>query len=345
MKREPLISVVVCTYNQQETIGRTLDSILMQQCQVPFEIVIGEDCSTDGTLAVCKEYAEKHPDIIRILANNPNKGVVNNYFDCILAARGKYIADCAGDDFWTDPLKLEKEVTLMENHSEVTLVHTDWMMYNETTGVVSPSAKKPFTAAFTHGSEMLEAIITQTQVPVIHLCTSLYRREVVISALQEDEQMFRNPEFGCEDLQVSCVMALTGDIAYLPETTLNYSLGQESVSFSEDHHKQFRFVRRATALSYHLAEKYHIHSPHVNAFFQQRLFALAMHALRSKDRELFLEAQQCQQLWNVQETFKIKLVFTVMRHRWLWQAALVARKVFVSAKRVFRQRCVPGVCL
>ena len=336
MKRESLISVVVCTYNQQDTIGRTLDSILMQQCHVPFEIVIGEDCSTDNTLAICQEYATKHPDIIRLFANRPNKGVVDNYFDCILAAQGQYIADCAGDDFWTDPLKLEKEVTVLEQHPEVTLVHTDWMMYNETTGAATPSAQKPFTAAFTHGSEMLEAIITQTQVPVIHLCTSLYRREVVVSALLEDEQMFRNPEFGCEDLQVSCVMALAGDIAYLPEPTLNYSLGQESVSFSEDHHKQFRFVRGATALSYYLAEKYRIHSPRVVAFFQQRLFALAMHALRAKDSKLYLEAQQCQQQWKVPETVKTRIAFAVMRHQWLWQAALVARKAFVSAKRVFR---------
>ena len=109
---ENLISVVVCTYNQEDTIARTLDSILMQQCHVPYEIIIGEDCSTDHTRDICKSYAEKHPNVIRLIANKQNKGVLDNYFDCLLAAQGKYIADCAGDDFWTDPLKLEKEVTI-----------------------------------------------------------------------------------------------------------------------------------------------------------------------------------------------------------------------------------------
>ena len=66
---KPTISVIVVTYNQEATIGRTLDSILMQQCHVPYEIVIGEDCSSDQTLAVCEQYAEKHPDKIRLLAN------------------------------------------------------------------------------------------------------------------------------------------------------------------------------------------------------------------------------------------------------------------------------------
>ena len=91
---ENLISVVVCTYNQEDTIARTLDSILMQQCHVPYEIIIGEDCSTDQTLSVCEAYASKFPDKIRLIANKPNKGIIDNYFDCILASNGQYIADC-----------------------------------------------------------------------------------------------------------------------------------------------------------------------------------------------------------------------------------------------------------
>ncbi len=132
---KPTISVIVVTYNQEDTIGRTLDSILMQQCHVPYEIVIGEDCSTDNTLAVCRQYAEQHPDIIRILANQVNKGVINNYFDCMLQCRGEYIADCAGDDFWSDPQKLEKEVLVLESDPSVTLVHTAWNNYHVSSGL------------------------------------------------------------------------------------------------------------------------------------------------------------------------------------------------------------------
>ena len=138
---ENKISVIVATYNQEDTIGRTLDSILMQQCHVPYEIVIGEDCSTDSTRTVCQEYAKKHPDVIRLFANQKNKGLIDNYFDCLLACEGQYIAECAGDDFWTDPLKLEKEVTILEEHPEVTLVHTDWCRYNERRGQYKKAEK------------------------------------------------------------------------------------------------------------------------------------------------------------------------------------------------------------
>ena len=78
---ENMISVVVITYNQEVTISRTLDSILMQQCHVPFEIVIGEDCSTDNTRAICQSYAEKHPDIIRLFCNEQNKGIVKQIYE------------------------------------------------------------------------------------------------------------------------------------------------------------------------------------------------------------------------------------------------------------------------
>jgi glycosyltransferase involved in cell wall biosynthesis len=74
------ISVIVCTYNQEATIARALDAILAQQCTVPYEVIIGEDASTDNTRKICQEYAKKYPDIIRIMPEAPNKGIVDNYY-------------------------------------------------------------------------------------------------------------------------------------------------------------------------------------------------------------------------------------------------------------------------
>lgn len=128
-----IISVIVLTYNQEGTIAHALDSILSQKCSVPFEIVIGDDCSTDNTTNICEDYQRRFPEIIRLIVNKKNKGIVDNYYDCLLECRGKYIADCAGDDFWIDDRKLEKEVTILENDPSVTLVHTNWFCYNENT--------------------------------------------------------------------------------------------------------------------------------------------------------------------------------------------------------------------
>lgn len=329
---EQLISVVVATYNQEDTISRTLDSVLMQQCHLPFEIIIGEDCSTDSTRAVCEDYARRYPDTIRLIANEHNKGIIDNYFDCLLAARGQYIADCAGDDFWTDPLKLEKELCVMEQHPEVTMVITNWQLYDETTGQIRPSQQRQH-QPITPGSELLEAILTQNHMNVFHLCTSLYRSSVFREAYNSDEHLFRNKDFGCEDIQVAFSMALRGAIAYLPDVTLNYSVGHASASAFADEGRQFRFVRQVTSLSHYLAQK---HQLHIDDFLCQRLFALSMHAFRAHSPLLLQQVLECEKEWNVRPSVWNRLLLSVMHRQWSWKLALRARRLLVSVKRLLR---------
>ena len=326
---ENMISVVVITYNQEGTISRTLDSILMQQCHVPFEIVIGEDCSTDHTRAICETYAQKHPDIIHLICNQQNKGIVDNYFDCLLACRGKYIADCAGDDFWTDPQKLEKEVSIMEAHDNVTMVITNWQYYDEASQKTIPSRQQQH-APITPGKDLLQAIITQQSMSVFHLCTALYRTDVFRKAYEEDTDLFRNKTYVSEDMQIAISMALHGDIAYLPDVTLNYSLGSGSISNITDSEKAFRFVQRSTELICYLANKHHLD---IRDFMTWRIFELGMHAFRSHQPKLYEETLACEKKWQVRRSFKNTCLFAVMRHDGLWRAGLALRRVFVRLKQ------------
>lgn len=329
---EEMISVVVVTYNQAKTIRRTLDSILMQQCHVPFEIVIGEDCSTDDTRDICQSYADKYPDIIRLICNLQNKGIVDNYYDCLLACRGKYIADCAGDDFWIDAQKLEKEVSVMETHPEVTMVITNWQYYNEQTQETAPSRQQQH-APITPGKDLLKAIITQQSMSVFHLCTALYRTDIFRKAYEEDTDLFRNKTYVSEDMQIAFTMALNGDIAYLPDVTLNYSLGNGSVSNVKDSEKAFRFVQRSTEFTCHLANQHHLD---IQDFMTRRIFELGMHAFRSHQPSLAEETLACEQKWQVAGSFKNKCLFAVMRHEGLWRAGLALRNVFVRLKQAVR---------
>ena len=329
---ENKISVVVLTYNQETTISRTLDAILMQQCHVPFEIVIGEDCSTDNTRAICQAYAKKHPDIIRLFCNEQNKGIVDNYFDCLLACRGKYIADCAGDDFWTDPQKLEKEVQVMEAHEDVTMVITNWQYFDEKTQQATPSQQQHH-APITPGRKLLKAIITQHNMSVFHLCTALYRADVFRKAYEEDTYLFRNKSFCSEDMQIAFTMALNGNIAYLPDITLNYSQGTETASNSSDDVKQFWFVRKITDLIHYLASKHQID---LADFFPNRIFALGMHAFRAHQPQLYQETLACEKEWKVNRPMKNRILFTVMSREWLWKIGLTVRQAVVRLKRAVR---------
>jgi glycosyltransferase involved in cell wall biosynthesis len=138
-KEIPLVSVSVVTYNHEKYIEQCLDSILNQKTDFDFEIVLGEDDSTDSTRVICKQYAANYPDKIRLFLRS-RKDVVYingkptgrfNFIENLKAARGKYIALCDGDDFWTDRLKLQKQVDFLESNQEFNYCgHKSSSLYN-----------------------------------------------------------------------------------------------------------------------------------------------------------------------------------------------------------------------
>lgn len=120
--KSPMVSVCVQTYQHVDYIKQCLDGILMQQTNFSFEILLGDDASTDGTREICLSYAQEHPDKIRLfLHHRDNNIAINgsptgrfNFMYNLFSSRGKYIALCEGDDYWTDPLKLQKQVDFLE---------------------------------------------------------------------------------------------------------------------------------------------------------------------------------------------------------------------------------------
>lgn len=126
-RARPLVTMVCDTYNQKDYIRQAIDGFLMQKTDFPVEILIHDDASTDGTREIVKEYASKHPDIIRTILREENmfskdQKILEHY--CFAHCNGKYIAVCEGDDYWTDPYKLQKQIGYMEAHPECTLCFT-----------------------------------------------------------------------------------------------------------------------------------------------------------------------------------------------------------------------------
>lgn len=129
---QPLVSVCVPTFQHRPYISQCLESILMQKTDFPFEILIGEDFSTDGTREICMSYAEKYPEKIRLfLRDGKNKFIRNgkktgryNHLGLYKEARGKYVCIIDGDDYWLNPEKLSHEVELMEKFPEASICIT-----------------------------------------------------------------------------------------------------------------------------------------------------------------------------------------------------------------------------
>lgn len=126
---KPLVSVCIQTYQHVDYIKECLNSILNQKTNFEFEILLGEDNSSDGTREICIDYAIKFPNKIKLFQHNRENNIAIdglptgrfNFMYNLYSARGKYIALCEGDDYWTDPLKLQKQVDFLEKYQEVNL--------------------------------------------------------------------------------------------------------------------------------------------------------------------------------------------------------------------------------
>ena len=127
-KEPPVITVNVITYNHARFVRQALDSILMQDVNVPYEILIMDDASTDGTQDILREYRRMHPDIIHLYLRRHNSGVwpTKNIYFLKQRARGKYMASLEGDDYWSDPHKLQMQYDYLEQHPEMSACVTNF---------------------------------------------------------------------------------------------------------------------------------------------------------------------------------------------------------------------------
>ena len=310
---KPLVSVLVVTYNQEDTLGRTIDSLLAQDLEEPWEILICDDASADGTAGVARRYADAYPDRIRLIVRDRNLGVQGNYFDGVRRCRADLIADCAGDDFWCDPTKLRRQLEHIREHPEVSLVHTGWS-YLRPDGTTSLHIQAPeYSAPVTPGRKILQALISREQAVIIHLCTALYRKSPVIEALERYPELMLNPSFLVEDLQIMAFEAAAGDIAYIPDDTLRYSVGHDSISTPKSMNKEFDFALATFLLREALARHFSLPDGAMKPYRRTMIPFIASRAYRGGSAErmsrLFMELHRL----GLRATLKTRLYSLLLK--------------------------------
>ena len=124
--REILVGISMICYNHGPFLRKCLDSVVAQKTNFRFQVVIGEDCSTDNSREILKEYEEKYPDIFLMIYNEKNMGVSLNSANVKKYLKGKYIVGCESDDFWTDEYRLQKQVDFLEAHPEYVAVGSNY---------------------------------------------------------------------------------------------------------------------------------------------------------------------------------------------------------------------------
>lgn len=141
---KPLVSICCITYNHEKYIEECLNGFLIQETNFPFEILVDDDFSQDNTAAIIREYHTKYPNIIKPNLRTSNVGPMSNFTQNLKRATGEYIAVCEGDDYWTDPNKLQIQITEMKKYSEVDMsFHPAFKVLNNTTnGVIANHAEQ-----------------------------------------------------------------------------------------------------------------------------------------------------------------------------------------------------------
>jgi len=216
----PLVSVVVTTYNQKDYIGKALDSILIQQTDFDFEIIVSDDCSTDCTPEVVKQYADKFPDKITAICRSKNVGISVNWFETLLKAKGEYVTTLEGDDYWIDPFKLQKQVDFLRCNPQYVGVSTERITADDngkeyeffTTGYGSANKSNTINS-FLNG-------ITFSYTATVH--KNIFRD----SGNQYYDFVTANRSIA--DFALCCLILSKGDVFVLPDKTCAYRIAGET---------------------------------------------------------------------------------------------------------------------
>lgn len=257
----PLVSVVTTTYQQAPYIRKCLDSLLNQVTDFVYEILIGEDGSSDGTREICIEYARKHPDKIRLFLRNRElthytspSGKIYRLNGLFLRdkVRGKYTAFCEGDDYWYDKNKISKQVDFLKTNSEYNLIYTNYyiakneLMFNRSIiGSLSDRFihlnKNNFTKKLVHKNHIM-------------LLTVLVKSNDLKNV--DKKLIASSNEIPLIDYSIFIELSQMGKFKYLRKKMAVYRILDESLSHSKDLVNRFKFIESTISISKYYNKKY-----------------------------------------------------------------------------------------
>ncbi len=248
----PLVSVKMLTYNHAPYIERAIEGVLGQETDFPFELVIGEDCSTDGTRNIVLDYAARYPHLIRVVTSDSNVGMHRNGDRTSAALRGKYVAWCEGDDYWHRRDKLQIQVNYLEGHPDCGLVYADcdWYLIEEKRLIPAYSSSSKKTPA---GPVGIEDIVSKRV--DIRTCTVMAIRELVDEVVASDRYLFSDV-FRMGDTQLWAEVSLRTHIHYLNVPLAVYQVHDDSATRCTTRASGLRFTVSDAQMYLYLCEKH-----------------------------------------------------------------------------------------
>lgn len=251
MNKTPLVSISCITYNHAPYIREALEGFVSQQTDFPFEVLIHDDCSTDGTTEIIREYEAKYPEIIKPMYETENQYSLGKPIGTqvwnLPRAQGKYIALCEGDDYWTDPLKLQKQVDFLESHPDFGMCYTDFDVRNEAAGRYTKAVFSSGVRGFKSEYSSAEEFIPSQE----YMCPPswMFRKDI-----------FPKDMIRCNDnsFVMFCHFLCTSKVKYLPFVSATYRIVSESASHSADFEKLYRRMKDILRAQLEIIDRYNL---------------------------------------------------------------------------------------
>lgn len=244
MPVEPLVSVCMTAYNHEAYIAEAIEGVLTQRTSFGVELVIGEDCSTDATMEICRGYADRYPDRIRIVSGERNIGWRANYRRTVEACRGRYVAMCDGDDWWCDERKLQMQVELIESDPACGMCYTRSERRDENGHCETYPAGS--------GCEDFDGMLMSNPA---ENCTVLALRELILRYYSEVRPDL-HPEWLTDDLPMWLWFAARSRYRFLDRTTAVHRVLRYSVSHSPEYGRKIAFCDSLSDISLWYDEHY-----------------------------------------------------------------------------------------
>ena len=246
--KEPLVSIICDAFNQEAYIATCLEGFINQKTDFPFEVLIHDDASTDNTAAIIREYENKYPHIINPVYQTENKyskGIGIWFTYQFPRVKGKYIALCEGDDYWSDPLKLQKQVDFLEANPEYGLCYTKTNVYFQSTNEI--------------GEETWGEAIRNVHDLILYgnkICTltTCFRASLAQEFIEKAEKV--SASWKMLDYPMWIYLSLKSKIHFMDCSTSVYRYLQESASHSSNEEKNILFAENASDIKLYFTREY-----------------------------------------------------------------------------------------
>ena len=237
------LSIIICTYNRKKELERALDCVFGQKTDFTFEVVVGNDCSTDGTKDILKAFQEKYEERLVVSTLEKNCGVGTNWAKAVMLAQGEYLAFLDDDDYWTDDRRMQTMVDYLEDHPEVNLLYTNGFSENEKgkrTPIVYPENYPDLHLMWKGKQNCLSLNVMMVRKILMEECVIL-----------EDYVKYRFP---IQDWNTIILLLRKAKVAYLDMPSCVFSYTSSSLSHPKSYEQVTEKYKREALMTKYLAD-------------------------------------------------------------------------------------------